>query len=88
MSVVKKILSQPLDPDLREDLAKALAGPQEQMTRDVSRCLTTMEALNVGHVVLLVNARTGVVTFASNLERDFAVQVLRDIAVAVEKGES
>lgn len=88
MSVVKKILSQPLDPDLREDLAKALAGPQEQMTQDVSRCLASMEGLSIGHVVMLVNTRTGIVTFATNLERDFVVQVLRDITDAVEKGES
>lgn len=80
MSIVEKILCSPID----EDVARELAGPQEEMTQKTSAVLSTMTPLNIGHVVLLVNVHTGIVTIASNLKPDVLRRLLRDTADSLE----
>lgn len=87
MSVAKNILNQPLDEDLRDELARALAGPQEDMTRRVGEALSLMAPLKVGYVVMMVNVVTGVQTIASNLDKDVLASALRQMAEHLEEGK-
>lgn len=87
MSITKNILNQPLDEDLRDDLARALAGPQEDMTRRVGEALSLMAPIKVGYVVMMVNVVTGVQTISSNLEKDILAASLRKMAKHLEEGK-
>lgn len=87
MSIAKTILEQPLDEDLRKELAHATTGLQERMTRNISSCLEPMARTGVGHVVMLINVQTGVVTIASNAGRETTVEALRNAADELEEGK-
>lgn len=87
MSVAKSILNQPLDEDLLNELAHALAGPQEDMTQKVGETLSLMAPLEVGYVVMMVNVVTGVHTITSNLDKNILASSLRCIAEHLEEGK-
>lgn len=82
MNIIEKILNSPID----EDVARELAGPQEEMTRKTSEVLGTMGPVNIAHVVMLVNTHTGITTISSNLKPDFLIRLLRDTVELLEKG--
>jgi hypothetical protein len=83
MSIAKKILEGPVDDQIKMELA----GPQSEFTEQASVILGAAAPVNVAHVLLLVNAKTGVVTIASNLCREVLPAFLRETAEKVESGE-